>query len=189
MIHGSASFSQIQHGRKGAGDIGLCLFYCLRQFCAFGQIGCNGAGQCTACAMGIGIVDPFSIEPAYFFSVVEKIVGVIALMTSFAQHAAAVGFADPASCRFHVGRSGYLHRSEDLRFGNIGRDHRSHRQQKTAKRLRAIVRNQTGAAGRRHHRIHHDIFRSVFFQLPSDDTNQRGRRHHNRSSPHRDGYP
>ena len=94
MVHGTGSLSQIQHSGQRAGDI---LFCSLHRFCkskALGEIGSDGAGQCAACAVGVGIIDSFTLKPGKFIIAVQQIVGIVDTVTAFEQNGTMVVITD-----------------------------------------------------------------------------------------------
>jgi len=85
----------IQHGRKTAGNVGLCAFHRCIQIIALCQIGRNGAGQGAAGAVGIGVCNALAAEPFAAAVPPQKVVGIVDLVAALAQHGTVVFLADP----------------------------------------------------------------------------------------------
>ena len=86
MIHRAASLSQIQHGSKGSGNIILGTIYRFHHGKSLCKVGSDGRGKSTSCSVGIGIVDPFSLKPLICSIHIEKIIGIIDLMSALAEN-------------------------------------------------------------------------------------------------------
>ena len=94
MVHWSAALAKIQHSCQSTGDIVLCAPDRCRKVIPFRQSRSNGAGEGTPRSMGIGIVDPLSLEPDHLFSVIQKIVGIIDAVAALAENTASIFFIE-----------------------------------------------------------------------------------------------
>ena len=128
--------------------------------------------------MGIGIVDALAVEPLARALPPEEIVGVVDLVAALAQHGAAVFLADESGSGFHAGGVSDGHAGEDLRFGNVGGQHRRQRQQFPAQGLHCVRAQELGPGGGHHHGVYHDVFRLVLLELCRDHGDQLRRGDH-----------
>ena len=90
MIHGAAALSEIEHGSQRAGNVSLCPLHGFIQRKPFRKIGRDSAGERAPGTVGVRVVDPLSVKPSSAALSVEKIIGVIDLMSALDQHGAAV---------------------------------------------------------------------------------------------------
>ena len=102
MLHGPPAFSKIKHSSQRTREIVFRPLDGDGQVKALGQIGGNGAGQSTAGAVGVWIVNVSSIELSPDAVPIEKIVGVIDIMSAFEEDSTAVGVTDASGSSLNV---------------------------------------------------------------------------------------
>ena len=132
---------------------------------AFCQIGCNGAGKSASGAVGIGIVDPFSIETSdsaanlYTAGHWHRSPDVRPCRERHSRYSPADASLPPPSSPLSLlifipastSASGMFGVRRSARGIELG-----------FQRFDGIIADELRPAGRYHHRIHHDVFRLIF---------------------------
>ena len=77
MVHRPSALAQVEHGCQCAGDVILGALHCRAQILAAGQLRRNRAGERTARAVGIGVVNALAVEPLRFAVPIEQVVGIV----------------------------------------------------------------------------------------------------------------
>ena len=104
----------------------------------------------------------------------QKVVGVVEVVSSFAEHRAAIGLANDLGGVLHILRRGDGEAGQNLCLGNVGGENGGQGEQKALQRVHGLLGDEPGAAGGHHDRVYHDVFRLVGPKLLPDDLNERG---------------
>ena len=128
--------------------------------------------------MGVGIVDAGSIKPCPHTVRIEKIVGIVDVVSTLQKNGAAVNITDLFCSGLNVRLVPDGHAGQNLCLWDIGGGHGGKGEQTAFQCVHRLLRNQPVAASSHHHRVHYNIFRPIEPQPFCNYFNQPAGSHH-----------
>ena len=122
--------------------------------------------------MGVGIVDSFSLKPLICSIHIEKIIGIIELMSALAENCTVILLGN-LFCSFdHIIGAFDLPSGKHLGFRDIRGEKICKRKQFFLQNIHRLLTDQSCTACGNHNRVHHDIFCPILSELSCDHMDQ-----------------